>query len=124
MQPRDPDEVLRVAHARAAARVRELGESFAGIVEASEAANLDDEHDPEGSTVAFERAQVATLLDEARARLVELDAARERLRNDAYGTCEVCGAPIPRARLEAQPATRYCVPCAPAPTRPTPGLTK
>jgi DnaK suppressor protein len=112
MQPRDPNEVLRAAHARAAARVRELTETFAGIVEASQSANLDDEHDPEGSTVGFERAQIATLLDDARARLSELDAARERLRNDSYGTCEMCGAPIPRARLEAQPAARRCVSCA------------
>jgi RNA polymerase-binding transcription factor DksA len=108
----DPEQALSAARARAATRVRELTEAFAGVVEASESANLDDEHDPEGSTVGFERAQLATLLDDARTRVLELDAACERLRNDTYGICEVCGARIPPARLEAQPATRRCVSCA------------
>jgi RNA polymerase-binding transcription factor DksA len=112
MQQLDPEQALSAARARAATRVRELTEAFAGVVEASESANLDDEHDPEGSTVGFERAQIATLLEDARARLLEVDAARDRLRNDAYGMCEACGAPIPPARLEAQPATRRCVSCA------------
>jgi DnaK suppressor protein len=111
------DQALDEARARAAERVRELADALAGIVEASESANLDDEHDPEGSTVGFERAQVATLLDDARARLVELDAARDRLQNDSYGICEVCAATIPSDRLEAQPATRHCVSCAAAATR-------
>ncbi len=112
MQQPDPEQALGAALARASDRVRELAAALAGIVEASESANLDDEHDPEGSTVGFERAQIAALLDDARARLSELDAACERLRNGAYGTCEVCGVPIPPARLEAQPAARRCVSCA------------
>ena len=50
------------------ARISALTLDFEGIVGASADSNIDDEHDPEGSTVAFERAQVAALLDVARAR--------------------------------------------------------
>jgi RNA polymerase-binding transcription factor DksA len=45
------------------------------------------------------------------------DAAREaeealgRLAAGTYGTCEVCGAPIPFERLEAIPQARHCVAC-------------
>ena len=67
---------------------------------------------PEGATVAFERTQVATLLERARAQLSELDAAQERLRTGRYGVCERCGREIPADRLEAQPAARLCVACA------------
>jgi DnaK suppressor protein len=112
----DSDEARHV-HAervRVEARIDELAESLAGIVAASESANLDDEHDPEGATVGFERAQVSTLLADARARLAELDAALVRLHDGDYGVCERCGQPIAAARLDAQPATRVCIACASA----------
>jgi DnaK suppressor protein len=44
------------------ARIQEMTVDFDGIVESSVDANIDDEHDPEGPTVAFERAQLAALL--------------------------------------------------------------
>ena len=103
---------LHVARARAVVRVSELEQAFDAIVESSSGVNIDDEHDPEGSTVGFERAQISALLDHARARLAELDAALNRLRSDDYGICEDCGDRIPQERLEAHPATRVCVACA------------
>jgi RNA polymerase-binding transcription factor DksA len=102
---------LEAARARAARRIAELNAVFDAIVESSAAANLDDEHDPEGATVGFERAQVSSLVARTRTQLAELDAARERLRLGTYGVCEICGKPIPHARLEAQPAARTCVGC-------------
>jgi DnaK suppressor protein len=111
----DPDPIVVVLHAareRTAERVHELALALDSIVEASKAANLDDEHDPEGSTVGFERAQTAALLEAARTQLTEIDAALDRTHRGAYGICERCGDPIPKARLEAKPATRVCVACA------------
>ncbi len=75
---------------------------------------LDDEHDPEGATVAFERAQVAALLRQARNHLTALDLALERLGDHTYGTCAMCEQAIPMERLEAQPTARTCVGCAAA----------
>jgi RNA polymerase-binding transcription factor len=83
-----------------------------GIIESSEYTSNDDEHDPEGVTVAFERAQVAGLLDQARTELQALDAAADRLAAGTYGTCERCGTPIAPERLDALPATTTCIRCA------------
>jgi RNA polymerase-binding transcription factor DksA len=110
----DPAVALWDARERTGRLVEELAGVFEQIVDASDAANLDDEHDPEGATVAFERAQVAELLDRARARLGEIDAALGRFDQGAYGVCELCGTAIPAPRLEAQPAARRCVVCATA----------
>lgn len=40
---------------------------------------------------------------------MEVEAALERLAAGTYGTCEACGRPISAERLDALPATRFCV---------------
>jgi DnaK suppressor protein len=82
-------------------------------VAASLNSNADDEHDPEGATIAFERSQVETMARRLRQHLADVDAAERRLAEGHYGVCERCGGPIPAERLEARPATRTCVGCAP-----------
>ncbi len=72
----------------------------------------DDEHDPEGATIGFERAQAQALLDRAVARVAELDAALARAAGGSYGVCVVCGAPIGAERLAARPGTDRCISCA------------
>lgn len=109
---RDPARRLRDARDRTVFRTAELSAEFDAIVASSDSANLDDEHDPEGATVGFERAQVSALLERARTQLTEIDAAAERMRRGDYGVCEVCGTAIPDDRLAAQPAARTCVTCA------------
>lgn len=89
-----------------------LAEELAGIVEAAEGANLDDEHDAEGPTVAFERQRVAALLDQARRSLAALERAAERAAAGTGGRCAACGGPIGSERLAAVPATTRCVACA------------
>ncbi|MEU4876995.1 TraR/DksA C4-type zinc finger protein [Streptomyces sp. NPDC021608] len=79
---------------------------------------VDDEHDPEGGTTAFERAHVVALLAQARQHLEELDRALERLERGEYGKCEVCGRTIPPERLEIRPAATTCVHCARPDPRP------
>jgi RNA polymerase-binding transcription factor DksA len=98
--------------ARAAARVEALVRNFDSVVESSESVADDDEHDPEGQTIAFERQQVAALLRDARAHLRDLDRAVERLGAGTYGTCARCGGPIAPERLAARPAADTCVGCA------------
>ncbi|OLF06775.1 dksa/trar family transcriptional regulator [Actinophytocola xinjiangensis] len=82
------------------------------ILESAAYTTNDDEHDPEGVTVAFERAQVAGLLEQARTELRELDAAERRLAAGTYGLCARCGDPIGQGRLEALPAATTCIRCA------------
>ncbi|MEU0969936.1 TraR/DksA C4-type zinc finger protein [Streptomyces sp. NPDC005917] len=95
-------------------QIAALSREFDGIVEANALVAVDDEHDPEGSSTAFERAHVASLLAQARHYLVDVDQALERLEAGEYGQCAVCGEPIPRERLEVRPAATTCVRCAAA----------
>jgi len=72
----------------------------------------DDEHDPDGATMAFEQSMASGLLAQSVAYLAEVDDALRRLASGLYGACERCGQPISEARLEARPAARRCVSCA------------
>jgi RNA polymerase-binding transcription factor DksA len=103
---------LESERARVVRRIAELQREFDAIVAASAEGNLDDEHDPEGATVGFERAQVRALLQQARAHLAELDAALARLDDETYGVCVGCGRPIAPERLDALPTATVCVSCA------------
>lgn len=94
------------------AQVDALRREFDGLVEANALVATDDEHDPEGSSTAFERAHVAALLGSAREHVAELDRALERLEAGEYGRCEGCGEQIPAERLEIRPAASLCVHCA------------
>lgn len=89
-----------------------LSRELAQIIEANALVAVDDEHDPEGSNTAFERAQVASLLAQSQDHLADLEQALERLEHGEYGWCLRCREPIPAARLAARPAATTCVPCA------------
>ncbi len=96
-------------------RIDAMAADLEGIVSASADMNGDDEHDPEGSTIAYERAQVGALLTEARTSLDDLDRAVARLDAGIYAVCDGCGGPIASDRLEARPAARTCIGCAGSP---------
>jgi len=108
----DRSAVLAAERVRTGEQVEQLSVEMARVVAASESSNADDEHDPEGSTIAFERAQLAAVLDAARARLSEIDAALARLADGAHDDCERCGGPIGAERLQARPTARWCIACA------------
>ena len=108
----DTREELEAERARVARRLDSLDRDHAEVVAASRDTNADDEHDPEGATIAFERSQVETLARRLQEHLAEIAAAEDRLADGSYGRCEGCGEVIPDARLEARPAARTCVTCA------------
>jgi RNA polymerase-binding protein DksA len=54
----------------------------------------------------------ARLDDRGKQAIGEIDAALQRISDGTYGRCAGCGRPIPRARLRALPAVRFCVNCA------------
>ena len=95
-------------------QIADLEREFTAIVAsaADGSAGGDDEHDPEGATVAFERQHVAALLDRARAHLEAIDTARRKVEAGSYEICDVCGRPIGAERLAARPAALTCVRCA------------
>jgi DnaK suppressor protein len=97
---------------RTQTRLAGLERDFASSVAAAEAANTDDEHDPEGATLAFERQHVAALSDAARDRLRQIGEALARIDAGTYGQCSRCGGPIGAERLAARPTANTCIDCA------------
>jgi DnaK suppressor protein len=116
--PAGAGEALAAGRASTLERIAALTREFDGIVESAALGATDDEHDPEGATIAFERAQIAGLLEAARSHLADLDEAIRRIEAGTYGICERCGQPITAQRLAARPAARTCIGCA---ARPGPG---
>ncbi|MCX4546951.1 TraR/DksA C4-type zinc finger protein [Streptomyces sp. NBC_01565] len=112
----------RIAADRAAtlARAAALSRDFDQIVAANALVAVDDEHDPEGGSTAFERAHVAALMAQAHEHLEELERALERIEQGQYGQCENCGKTIPPERLEIRPFTTTCIRCASADPRQLP----
>ena len=106
-------ELLTAERVSTLTRLAGLEREFSAIVEASAgAANADDEHDPEGATIAFERQHVAALAAQAREHLTAVEAALRRLQDGSYGRCEQCGGRVGTDRLAARPAARLCISCA------------
>ena len=103
---------LGAERAAAQAQIQALTREFDEVVAASRSSNADDEHDPEGATIAFERQQVAALLDQARRRLADVEAAVRNVEAGIYGICETCGRPIAPERLAVRPFARCCMACA------------
>ena len=105
-------ERLAAEREDALARLGGLERELAGIIESSGAAGADDEHDPEGATIAFERQHAAALLGQARQQLTEIDMALRRVAAGSYGRCDRCGEPIGTDRLAARPTAMTCIRCA------------
>ena len=61
------------------------------------------------SLVASEQGENRSLADALQSQLNQVDHALARLDDGSYGTCEVCGNAIGADRLEALPATSYCI---------------
>jgi DnaK suppressor protein len=55
---------------------------------------------------------LAATLERERRTLKEIESALIRKENGEYGTCDSCGASIPKVRLEALPWARLCIRCA------------
>lgn len=111
-QRRELEERIAHERQRTADRIAAHERDFEEIVTASAEAVRDDEHDPEGPTIAYERAQVAALLAAARAQLGDLHRAAQRLHEPDAGGCVSCRRPIGYERLLARPAATNCVECA------------
>ena len=108
----EPLAVLRAERAQLAEQLATLQREFDRVVDASASSNADDEHDPEGSTIAFERAQLAALLDRTRERLSDVDRAVRAVASGEYGRCARCGRAIDPERLVARPTATRCITCA------------
>ena len=71
-----------------------------------------DPNTAEGGSLAFEMEKELSLAANAKDLLAQVGEAMERIEADVYGDCDQCGKPIPMARLEALPYTKFCIDCA------------
>lgn len=105
----DPRAALTAERLRALKLLADVERSMRDVSDARDGANTDDEHDPEGATLAWERGSLGAVRDDARRRVDQVDAALARLDDGTYGMCTVGGEPIPSARLAAVPWAATCV---------------
>ena len=68
-----------------------------------------DNHPADLATELYEREKDIGLQDRAELELERVLLSLENMKQGNYGTCVVCGKPIPFERLEAIPDTIYCV---------------
>jgi len=71
-----------------------------------------DENFADSGQVAAEKGEHRVLANSIQEALADVDRALLKLDEGTYGRCESCGAEISEPRLEAMPATRYCIDCA------------
>ena len=69
----------------------------------------DDQADVGAKT--YEREHELALTHNARELLAQTEHALARIDEGTYGTCESCGEPIGKARLQAFPRAVLCVSC-------------
>ena len=60
---------------------------------------------------SFSQQMLLNLGEQDREKLVQVEEALYQIENGGYGTCTLCEAPIPEARLTLIPFTQYCVAC-------------
>ncbi len=70
-----------------------------------------DDESGEGSTTAVDRERDLALSAQARAEVVEIDVALDKIDEGTYGVCDRCGKAIPKARLDVIPWAALCVTC-------------
>ena len=63
----------------------------------------------EGTSMAVDRLAAVSTQEHLLAMLDEVRRSRQRVVDGTYGTCEVCGEPIPDGRLEARPWATRCL---------------
>ena len=68
-----------------------------------------DQHQADAGTETFEREKDISILSGVEAELADVEWALRQLSDGTYGTCQACGRPIGTARLDARPATRFCI---------------
>jgi RNA polymerase-binding transcription factor DksA len=105
-----PDQTVQPeVRAQLEAERAQLRDQVAGLERAGRGAADFDENFADSGQVAAEQGENAVLANRLRSELDEVERALVKLDDGTYGQCEVCGGPIAEARLEAMPATRFCI---------------
>ncbi|GAC1315533.1 MAG: hypothetical protein NVSMB16_12560 [Acidimicrobiales bacterium] len=98
--------------------LRSDGPDEAGEKDDPSELNIVDQHPADAGSETHDRSRDLGLLEQIESDLRDVEEALERLEDGTYGTCEVCGKPIPDERLEANPTARRDVEHEPAASAP------
>ena len=106
LQTPDLRALLEQERADLTAQLAELGYGDGG-------AGLEyDSNFADSSQVTAERGEAEALANTLKETLAEVEHALAKLEQGQFGKCEKCEKPIAPARLEAMPASRFCIDCA------------
>lgn len=107
----DPRDLLQAERARLESILASLKEETAGVTSDGDTFSESgaDQHPADQGTETFELEKDLSIQSQLEASLADIDWAVKRLDDGTYGTCEACGKRIPKARLEAMPAARFCI---------------
>ncbi|MDQ1547791.1 MAG: DnaK suppressor protein [Actinomycetota bacterium] len=104
--------LLEGDRARTGMLIDTVTDEMGAFVSARRDTATDDEHDPEGPTLAFERSQTSAILSQSKQHLAEIAAALTRMDEGRYGLCKTCGNEIALGRLQVRPQAPLCISCA------------
>jgi RNA polymerase-binding protein DksA len=112
LTPAERDEmrgVLRAERVRLKAEIATAVEDLNELLRDSGDGSGDDQADAGSKT--FEREHEMSVANNSRDLLEQVEHALKRISDGSYGTCESCGLPIGKMRLEAFPRATLCVDC-------------
>lgn len=111
-QRREFHDALEARRQEVLARQGRLDASLSDAREARSDGQADDEHDPEGPTMAATWSQLTGMHDDLDVELAEIAHALARIQAGTFGVCQRCAKPIGIARLRARPYAEFCIDCA------------
>ncbi len=112
LTPAERDEmrgVLRAERVRLKAEIATAVKDLNELLRDSGDGSGDDQADAGSKT--FEREHEMSVANNSRDLLEQVEHALKRISDGSYGTCENCGLPIGKMRLEAFPRATLCVDC-------------
>jgi RNA polymerase-binding transcription factor DksA len=111
MEKRATLKLLDAERARLQTILESLRAETAGVTSDGEtfSEGSSDQHPADVGTETFELEKDMSIRNNIEAELADVDRAFHRLQEETYGVCEACGKKIPQTRLQAMPATRFCV---------------
>ena len=96
--------------------LKEIRKNLLGDVEKNFKISQEENLEPladitDGAAQAYTNELITSLGEQDWQKLKQVDEALEKINKGEYGICSTCNAPIPEARLDVMPFTKFCVPC-------------
>jgi RNA polymerase-binding protein DksA len=106
-------DLLLAERARLQAELEEIEQRTSRATLAERATELSsyEDHPADLASETFEREKDIAIAESVESLLNQVDTALEKVERGTYGTCDACGRPIKKARLQALPFATLCLEC-------------